>query len=203
MSQADRDKWNERYRSGTYVSRTHPSALLTEWLPKLGWDGDDRRALDVACGRGRNSVYLARERWQVDAVDISNIALDHLSKTARSENLSITCFEADLGSPENRFKCFFKKDQYDLGILIRYTNLSLLDALNGALKDGAYLIVEEHLVTDADVVGPQNSKFRVAPGALLKAAAEFEIVSYREGIIDDPDGRPAALAQLVARKTNP
>ena len=87
--------------------------------------------------------------------------------------------------------------------MIRYTNLSLLDALNGALKDGGYLIVEEHLVTDADVVGPQNSKFRVAPGALLKTAAEFEIVSYREGIIDDPDGRPAALAQLVARKTNP
>ena len=203
MSQADREKWNERYRSGTYASRTHPSALLTEWLPKLGWGGDGRRALDVACGRGRNSVYLAREEWQVDAIDISNVALDHLSKTTRAENLSITCFEADLGNPENRFKCFFEKDQYDLGILVRYTDLSLLDILNGALKDGGCLIVEEHLVTDADVVGPQNSKFRVEPGALLNAAAGFEVISYREGIIDDPDGRPAALAQLVARKTSP
>ena len=202
MSQADKDKWNERYRSGSYVSRTYPSALLTEWLPKLGCRGGDRRALDVACGRGRNSIYLAREGWQVDAVDISAVALDHLIETARAENLRITCFEADL---ENEGQCerLFKTDRYDLAVMIRYTNLPLLDTLNGTLKDGGYLIVEEHLITDAEVVGPQNPKFRVAPGALLDAAVGFEVISYREGIIEDPDGRPAALAQLVARKTGP
>ncbi len=202
MSQADREKWNERYRSGSYVSRTYPSALLTEWLPKMELRGGDRRALDVASGRGRNSIYLAEEGWQVDAVDISEVALDHLTRKARAENLRINCVEADL-EDDSQWELFFKDNQYDLAVIVRYVNLPLMHRLNGALKDGGYLIVEEHLVTDADVVGPKNPNFRVPPGALLDAAAAFEVISYREGIVEDPDGRPSALAQLVARKTGP
>ncbi len=34
MSQADRDKWNARYREGADATRTNPSVLLAEWLPK-------------------------------------------------------------------------------------------------------------------------------------------------------------------------
>ena len=202
MSQADRERWNERYRSGSYVSRTYPSALLAEWLPKLELRGGDRRALDVASGRGRNSIYLAERGWQVDAVDISEVALGDLIKRANAENLRINCFEVDL-EDDSRYELFLKADQYDLAVMVRYVNLPLLDRLNGALKDGGYMIVEEHLVTDADVVGPKNPNFRVPPGALLGAAEAFEVISYREGIVEDPDGRPSALAQLVARKTGP
>ena len=70
------------------------------------------------------------------------------------------------------------------------------------LREKGYLIVEEHLATEEDVVGPQDPRFRVAPGTLRDAAAGLEIIAYREGIIADPDGRRAALAQLVARKTS-
>ena len=67
MSEADRKRWNERYKAGAYGQRTHPSALLAtmveQWLPVRG----GARALDLACGAGRNALYLAEQGYQVDA----------------------------------------------------------------------------------------------------------------------------------------
>ncbi len=200
VSQADQDKWNARYREDAYATRTHPSALLAEWLPKLKFRQVHPRAIDVACGTGRNAIYLARRGWQVDAVDVSEVALDHLTETANAENLPITCIQADLEDAAHRPADLFTADRYELAVMARYTNLPLIDTLKGALTAGGYLIVEEHLVTEADVVGPRSPQFRLAPGVLRDAAAGLDIIAYREGIVNDPDGRPAALAQLVARK---
>ena len=55
-------------------------------------------------------------------------------------------------------------------------------------------------MTDADVVGPSDRRFRVAPGQLHSAATGLDIVACHEGIVEDPDRRRAALAQLIARK---
>jgi len=199
VSQADQDKWNARYREGAYATRTHPSALLAEWLPKLKFREAHPRAIDVGCGTGRNAIYLARRGLQVDAVDVSEVALDHLIETADAESLPITCIQADLENAAHRPAELFTADRYDLALMARYTNLPLIDTLKDALTAGGYLIVEEHLVTEADVVGPRSPKFRVTPGALRDAAIGMDIIAYREGIVNDPDGRSAALAQLVAR----
>jgi SAM-dependent methyltransferase len=153
----------------------------------------------VACGTGRNAIYLAQRGWQVDAVDVSEVALDYLTETATAENLPITCIQTDLEDAAGRSADLFASNRYDLAVMVRYTNLPLIDALKGVLKAGGYLIVEEHLITEADVVGPRNPQFCVAPDALRDAVAGMEIVAYREGIVNDPDGRSAALAQLVAR----
>ncbi|HWM27888.1 MAG TPA: hypothetical protein VNQ14_05490, partial [Woeseiaceae bacterium] len=67
MSETDRLKWDERYRCGSYGGREHPTALLAEWDPRL----PHGRVLDVACGAGRNSLFLAATGRQVDAIDIS------------------------------------------------------------------------------------------------------------------------------------
>lgn len=198
VSQADQDKWNLRYREGTYAIRKHPSALLEKWLPKLKIQEAHPRAIDVACGAGRNAIYLARRGWYVDAVDISQVALDHLTETATTENLPITCIQMDLEAASLRSADLFTADRYDLAIMIRYTNMPLVDTLKDVLKAGGYLIVEEHLVTESDVIGPQNQEFRIPPGVLRDAATGLDIISYREGIVTDPDGRRAALAQLVA-----
>ncbi len=199
VSQADQEKWNLRYREGAYAVRKHPSAVLEEWLPKLKIREAHPRAIDVACGTGRNTIYLARRGWQVDAVDISQVALDHLTEMATTENLPITCIQMDLEGAARRPADLFTADRYDLAIMIRYTNVPLVDRLKGVLKAGGYLIVEEHLVTEADVVGPGNPKFRVPPGVLRDVATGLDIIVCREGIVIDPDGRSAALAQLVAR----
>ena len=200
MSQADEDKWNLRYREGAYRERTHPSALLREWQPRLGVESAAPRAVDVGCGAGRNSLYLARNGWSVTALDISQVALDRLAAEAAEEQLPIDCTQADLESARPAPRALAADSGYDLALMIRYTNLALLDVVKSALRPGGYLMVELHLQSQADVVGPRNPKFRLAPGVLRTAAGDLEVLEYREGLVDEPDGRVAALAQLIARK---
>jgi SAM-dependent methyltransferase len=188
MSEADRDKWEKRYREGSYQARTHPTELLAEWLPNL----PRGRALDVACGAGRNALYLAEAGYAVDAIDISSVALDRLRETAQARDLEVTCIEADLESAE------LPDQRYDLIVMARYTNASLIPRLIGLLRDSGHFLCEVHLATDRDVIGPSDPAFRMAPNELLKLAAELRVLFYREAIVEDPDGRQSALAQLVA-----
>jgi SAM-dependent methyltransferase len=201
MSDADMDKWNQRYREGAYRERMHASALLRDWLPRLTVSSSTTpQAADIGCGAGRNSLHLARHGWSVTAFDISQVALDRLAAAAAQAQLPIVCIQADLESPSALPAALRVDRHYDLVMVMRYTNLPLIGDLQPTLKTGGYLMVELHLQTEAEVVGPRNPKFRLAPGALRRAAADLEIFDYREGLVEEPDGRVAALAQLIARR---
>ncbi len=190
MSDADREKWNTRYREGSYRARTHPSEFLEQWLPKL----PHGRALDVAAGAGRNSLYLAEAGFDVDAIDISGEALARLRRDAEGRGLAINAIELDLESDP------LPQQRYALIVMVRYTNGGLIPRLLALLDDGGHFLCEEHLETDADVVGPTDPAFRVSPNELAELASSLEILHYSEGLVEDPDGRTAALARLVARK---
>ncbi len=199
MSREDRDKWNTRYAEGAYSDRTHPSPFLEQWLPQLEISSTPPRAVDIACGNGRNALFLARHGWQVDAVDISDVALQNVAASAQHEGLAVNCVAADLEAAEPLSAAVLPAATYDLAIVFRYANLPLLQRLGNSLKPGGYLVVEAHMQTDAEVIGPKSARFRLAPGALRAAAGELDVVDYREGLVEDPDGRLAAVARLVAR----
>jgi SAM-dependent methyltransferase len=192
LSQADLQKWDSRYRDGSYSERRHPTALLARFIDELRCGS----ALDVACGAGRNSLYLAASGFDVDAVDISVAGLDRLRADASANSLDVRGFEADLehGIPAT----LALKDRYDLIVMTRYVNQPLIKSLIEKLERGGVFISEQHLNTDLAVVGPRSEAFRVAPGELLTAARALRIHYYREGIVTDPDGRKVALAQIVA-----
>ena len=193
MSQTERDKWNERYRSGSYEGRVHPTALLAEWAPRLPVG----RALDVACGVGRNALFLAAQGHTVDALDIAEIALERARAAALQRGLAIRWIAADLDAdPDTALPAV----SYDLIVWVRYVNAALMPHLLQRLHPGGHLVCEQHLVTGADVVGPRGDAFRLQPNELRDSAAGLSILDYREGLVVDPDGRTAALAQLVARR---
>ena len=187
MSDVDREKWDERYATGAYAARTHPTQLLADWIDEL----PRGRALDVACGAGRNSLYLAEHGYAVDAVDISSVALDRARATAAERGLDVNWIEMDLEAEEP------PGDHYDLIVIVRYTHPTLVAKLIGKLADGGFLLCEEHLLTDRDVVGPTSAAFRTRPNELLGLSTGLRVIYYHEGLVEDPDGRTAALAQLV------
>ena len=189
MSRADREKWDRRYREGAYQSRPYPSAFVVQcadFLPPTG------RALDLACGAGRNAIYLAEKGLAVDAVDISTIALERARGAAGDLPIGWLEHDLDLG--------FDAPATYDVIVNIRYVNLPLLANLLTSLRPGGLLLVEQHLRGYDDVVGPTNPAFRVARGDLAELATALQVDELHEGLFEDPDGRTAALARLVARK---
>jgi hypothetical protein len=82
--------------------------------------------------------------------------------------------------------------------MVRYTSAALITRLLPLLTDGGHFLCEEHLETDEDVIGPSDPAFRMAPNELRELANGLRVLSYNESIVEDPDGRRAALAQLVA-----
>jgi len=207
MSIVDRDKWNERYRAGAYADRTQPGVLVAEVVPDIvatqrgagaapgGAGAAPLRALDLACGAGRNALFLASLGYQVDALDISAEALSRGADYARSRGVTVSWLEhdLDLGLPRGLWN-------YDLILIMRYLDLSLVAAAAERLRAGGYLVCEAHLVTQESVIGPRDPTFRVRPGELRDAVAALDVVEYWEGLATDPDGRAVALARLVAWK---
>lgn len=192
MSAEDRAKWDGRYAEGAYQTRPHPSAFLaanTALLPP-------GHALDLACGAGRNAIFLAQRGWTVDAVDISAVALERARD--RATGLAIRWLERDLDAG------FDPPRDYDLIVNVRYVNLPLLRALLDCLRPGGTLLVEQHLTPLAHagvtVLGPRDSAFRVAPGALQAVADGLQVRRLHEGLVRDPDGSIRALARLIAAK---
>ena len=189
MSDRDREKWNQRYREGSY-NRNNPVTLVEQWLPVL----PAGRALDVACGAGRNALLLAQAGCQVDAIDISSEGLALAQQEARSRGLKINWIEHDLDEPWR-----FAAD-YDVILVMWYVNLELLAELCACLAPGGYLLCEEHMRTDQDVIGPTSSDYRVAPGALREAVSGVDIVLYEEAVTAISEEQKVASARLVARK---
>ncbi|MBW3551355.1 MAG: methyltransferase domain-containing protein [Proteobacteria bacterium] len=83
-----RDRWNERYAQGgrQWMPET-PSEWLVDHAELLIGGG---RALDVACGDGRNALYLAHLGYTVDAIDVSDVAIAALRAATASRGLTMT-----------------------------------------------------------------------------------------------------------------
>ena len=208
MAQADREKWNERYRDG-YAAHGQPSAVLKQWIDRI----PRGRALDLACGAGRNALFLAANGFEVDAVDISDAALEIGRRRARAAGLRVNWIEQDLDDPragsqaESRAEAQHGPpplaDGYTLLLVVRYVNLPLIRELSGRLLPEGMLVSEQHFVTDAEVGGPSDPMFRLQPGALREFAESlgFRLRFCEEAILEeDPGGQPMALARLVAQR---
>lgn len=189
MSEADRIKWNQRYAEGSQ-RKTNPVTLLSDWLPRI----PAGRALDVACGAGRNALLLAEAGFQVDAIDISAVGLQQLERDAREFGHSVNCIEHDLDQPYT-----FATD-YDLIVVLWYVNLELIEHLCTCLAPGGYLLCEEHLRSEQDVIGPDNDNFRVAPGALRAAVSSLDLLLYEECVAAIAEGGQLASARVVATR---
>ena len=202
MSEADKARWDQRYRDGAYSTRHAPSVLLTHWVPRI--DTDSPRALDVACGAGRNAIFLSGMGFEVVAVDVSAVALERGSAKALEENRSVQWYQHDLDSGLPLTSPFDLG--FDLIIVVRYADTGLVQTLTERLAPGGMLLVEAHLggpvfhEATKPLGGPSSERFRLAPGTLAASCADLETLYVNEGLVADPDGTLMALSQIVARK---
>ena len=195
MSQEERASWDERFRSGDHAD-TAPDPFLThiENYSELFPSGRralpaSRRALDVACGAGRNAVWLARRGWNVIACDISLEGLRRARALASESAVQVSLFCQDLETaalPTNRF---------DLVICFFYLQRNLFPALKVTLRPGG-LVVFKTYTTDQQrfAGGPRHPMHLLQPQELLTQFRGFRILVYEETVKD------RGVAQLIAQK---
>ena len=136
-SSFSRTDWNERYAGSELLSTAQPNRFLVSEVAQLR----PGRALDVACGEGRNAVWLAERGWKVTGVDFSDVALAKARKLAESRNVEADWVEGDLLDyrPERR--------AFDL-VIVFYLQLPAIDrrpilqaAADAVAAGGTFLLV--------------------------------------------------------------
>ncbi len=91
-SEPSRERWNQRWAGERAHASTAPSRFLTAEVADLR----PGTALDLACGAGRNAVWLAERGWQVTAVDFSGVALGMAGSLAAERGVEVDWIESDV-----------------------------------------------------------------------------------------------------------
>ena len=130
----DADWWDNRFDARGTKLMMHDAKLEEDmkYFPVKG------NVLDIACGDGRNSIFLSKQGYVVDAIDFSKVALDRLNNFANIEGQRIRTTQVDLSDNA----VFDRLDEYDL-IIINHFRLdkSLFPKLSKHLKDNGVLWV--------------------------------------------------------------
>jgi 2-polyprenyl-3-methyl-5-hydroxy-6-metoxy-1,4-benzoquinol methylase len=92
----DASTWDERYRSTELLWSKEPNRFVAEVVGSL----QPGRAADIACGEGRNAIWLASLGWEVTAVDFSSAALERGRLLAMEAGVSIEWLQADVRALE-------------------------------------------------------------------------------------------------------
>jgi SAM-dependent methyltransferase len=94
-SDPSRDRWNRRWAG---EERVHASTAPSRFLVAEVADLAPGTALDLACGAGRNAVWLAEQGWRVTAVDFSGVALRMARGLAAECRVEVEWIEADVAA---------------------------------------------------------------------------------------------------------
>lgn len=169
MAQSDKEKWNKKYQeTPQLLHQKQPSKRLESILPFI----NATCALDVACGAGRHSIYLASNGFNVDAVDISQIALDRLS----AHNIpNISTYLLDLDHWKHNDK------KYDLIVMSNFLDRDLISKLQYSLNTEGVFFIETYMNHPSNTKPNSNPLYLLNPQELKSFFdKEFEILEYGE-----------------------
>lgn len=187
--EADRLKWDKRYEGDALLHSRTPTRFLQESMPLLRSLSPGNRALDIACGEGRNSVFLAQNGFHVTAVDISGQGLAKAAHRAAAEGLEIDFQQVDLD-------LFRLHGTYDLAININFLMRGIFPATVALLSPGGLFLVET-LLEGPGAPPATNPSFLLKAGELASIFAGIpgDILYSREQ--SDTD---MPIASLIFRK---
>jgi predicted DsbA family dithiol-disulfide isomerase len=164
------ESWDERYQEWDYVWSVEPNRFIREMLESADLvAGDSRRALDLACGEGRNSVWLAENGWRVTGVDYSPVGLKKAERLAADRGVAdrVELMEADVTTWQ-------PPQVYDL-VVVSYLQLPeqerrrALAAAAGALRPGGTLLLAAHDSANLQhgSGGPRDPEVLYTPEAVI------------------------------------
>lgn len=187
--------YNEYYKINQDAFGKQPEDILKKnahLIPKI------HPVLDIGAGQGRNTIYLSRLGYQVDAIDPSSVSVQMMEGMKVREKLNFKTFHAD-------FKDFPNDKKYSailvfgLMQILDWDEIDLLKRkISGWLQEGGFLFLTSFTVADAShktirenskIIG-KNSYLRHSgekrtffePKEIRELFQEYKPISYREGL---------------------
>jgi tellurite methyltransferase len=164
--EADRIKWNERFGAEHSLLGERPSPFLASEMERLLRLAPGRRALDIACGEGRNSIFLARHGFRVAGIDISDVGIAKAERRARAEGLEIDFRRTDLDGWQS-------DGQYDLLLNFNFLLRPLIPEEVRALAPGGLLLFDT-ILESPQLLATRNPDFFLRHGELERTFQAFE-----------------------------
>lgn len=185
LLKSDRERWDSRY-SQEYGDTPTPDPLLLDCSHLL----TGGRALDLACGIGSNSLFIAQNGYWVDALDTSMVALRRLQEESHQQHLPVGCVLVDLDYypiPANL---------YDLVMVFHFFSKNLVGSIRAALKPGAILVYATFNYRHMSERPGFCRDYLVPPGGLGQFFLDLEAI-----IDEEFSGENGAVSQFVAKNS--
>jgi tellurite methyltransferase len=182
--------WDDRFRSGERAAEdldAAPTPLLMETAERL----PPGKALDLACGSGRNAIWLAGQGWSVTAVDGSLVAVEILRNRASERGVAVNTKIANL----EKFEYQIEPASWNLIAICYYLQRDLFEPAKQGVVPGGILISIVH-ITDQ---GEEPTAHRLRPGELESYFQGWQILQRREGRPSDA-AHQRSVAEIVARR---
>ena len=194
-----REDWDERYAQPGLVWSAKPNRFLVAEVSDL----PPGRALDLACGEGQNSVWLASLGWKVIAVDFSSVAISKGRERAARENADVEFVCADLLELEPESSAFDLVVVLYLHIDRDGRRLVLERAARALAPGGTFLLVGHDLLNATEGVGgPSDTSLLATPEEIAAELPGLEIVRA-ERVLRDVHGEPLPAIDNLVRAVRP
>jgi SAM-dependent methyltransferase len=194
-----REDWDARY---AWVEDVWDEA--NRFLVAEAAELEPGRALDLACGQGRNAIWLATRGWEVTGVDFSEVAVVKALARAERDALPATFVCADLLDYEP------DAGAYDL-VLLLYLHVPestrrhvLAKAASAVIPGGTFILVGHDVANMADGVGgPGDAALLYTPEQIAgELPADLEI-EKAERVLRDVDGEERDAIDALVRARRP
>lgn len=169
MSIEDKIKWDKKYQSTPSLLKDRDASKN---LVNIVSNVKGNKALDIACGAGRNSIFMAKSGFDVDALDISKTALDTLNnKGYKNIFTKLTDLENYIPS----------QNCYDLIVMTNYLDREIIPNLAKALRKDGLLLIETYMEHKDNNKPNSNPDFLLKPNELKSFFDDqYEILQYGE-----------------------
>lgn len=196
------DRWNSRFSTPNYLFGTKVNHYLSSQKDRL----DIGKALSIADGEGRNSVWLTQQGIAVDAFDFSPVAIEKANQLARENRVSVHFSCSDWQS------FVWPKSTYDyvVGIFFQFADpqdrAEIFARMDQSLKSGGLVIIQGYSEKQLEynTGGPGVLENLYTEDLLRSAFAGYQIIDSRtyEQEIEEGDGHAgmSALVGFVAQK---
>ncbi|UZE96491.1 hypothetical protein [Alkalimarinus alittae] len=172
------------------------SSLIEQYVSELEDCARQGHIIDVACGEGRNGLFLTSRDLPVTFADKSATSLAYVSSALNKNKNDSNIWPIDLEQPDQNP---FKNKTFSAALVFRYLHRPLIPHLLNAVIPGGIIIYETFTLDNKQFGRPNNPEFLLQPNELKNWFNDWETLHYFEGILSAPD---RAVAQIVCRKPN-